>query len=57
MLSTRDLGGLNSTHLRDPSWGRLNLADRADFVASIAGDANVVAALEGELDIADLELG
>lgn len=50
-----DLGSLNSAHLGDPSRRRLDLAHGADLVAGVSGDTNVVAALEGELDVTDLE--
>ena len=33
----------------------MNLADGADLVAGIAGNADVVATLESELDVTDLE--
>jgi hypothetical protein len=33
----------------------LNLANGADLIAGVAGNANVVATFEGELDVADLE--
>lgn len=46
---------MNGTHLRDPGWGRLNLADGTDLIAGVARDTDVVATLKGELDIADLE--
>jgi len=46
---------LNSTHLGNPSRRRLNLADSADLITGVAWDANVVATLKSELDIADLK--
>lgn len=46
---------MNSAHLGNPSRRRLNLADGTDFVGGIAGDADVVATLESELDVTDLE--
>jgi hypothetical protein len=46
---------LNSAHLRDPSRRRLNLAYGTDLIAGVAGNADVVASLEGELDVTDLE--
>lgn len=55
VLSSSDLRGLYSTHLGDPVGSRSNLADSADLVAGVAGNADVVATLESELDIADLE--
>ena len=55
VLSTSDLRSLNCTHLGDPSSRRLNLADGTNLVAGVAWNANVVAALEGELDVANLE--
>ena len=55
ILSTRDLGSLYGAHLRNPVGSRLDLADSADLVTGVAGDADVVATLERKLDIADLE--
>ena len=46
---------MNSAHLRNPSRGRLDLAHGTDLIGGVARDANVVAALEGQLDVADLE--
>lgn len=53
--TTSNLGSLNSTHLADPGWRRLDLPNSADLVASIAGDAYVVATFKGELNIANLQ--
>lgn len=55
VFATSDLGSLHSTHLRDPRRSRLDLADGADLIAGVAGNADVVATLESELDVADLE--
>jgi hypothetical protein len=55
ILATGNLGRLHRAHLCDPGRGRLNLAHGTDLVGGVAGDANVVAALEGQLDVADLE--
>lgn len=55
VLPTRNLRSLNSAHLRNPSSRWLNLADGTDLIAGIAGNADVVASLESELDVADFE--
>jgi hypothetical protein len=55
ILATGNLRRLNSAHLVDPGRGGLNLADGADLVRGVARDADVVATLESQLDIADLE--
>jgi hypothetical protein len=55
ILATGNLGRLNRAHLRDPRRGRLNLAHGTDLVGGVTGDTNVVAALEGQLDVTDLE--
>jgi hypothetical protein len=52
--TTCNLCGLNSTHLADPGGRGLDLAYRTDLIAGVAGNADVVAALKGELDIANL---
>jgi hypothetical protein len=54
-LPTGNLGCLYSAHLRNPRWSRLDLAHSANLVRGVAGDADVVASLERELDVADLE--
>jgi hypothetical protein len=53
--TTSDLGSLNSTHLADPRSRGLDLAHSTDLIAGIAGDADVITTLEGELDIANLQ--
>lgn len=50
-----DLGSLDDAHLCDPGHTRLDLADGAQLVRRVAGDADVVCALEHELQIADLK--
>lgn len=55
ILATCNLCGLDSTHLADPSRSRLYLPNGTDLVASVTRDANVVATLQSELDITDLE--
>jgi hypothetical protein len=52
--TTCNLGGLNSTHLADPSSRGLDLAYGTDFIAGVAGNADIIATLKGELDIANL---
>jgi hypothetical protein len=56
ILATSNLGGLNSTHLGDPSRRGLDLPNGANLVAGISWDANVVTTLQGELNVTDLEL-
>jgi len=55
ILSSSDLRSLYSTHLRDPSGRRLNLANGTDLITGVAGDADVIATLESELNVADLK--
>lgn len=55
ILSASDFRSLNSAHLRDPSGSRLNLADCTNLIAGITRNTNVVATLQSELDVADLE--
>jgi hypothetical protein len=54
-LTRSDLGGLDGAHLGDPSRSRLHLANGAEIVRRIAGNADVVCALENELDVANLQ--
>lgn len=54
-LPPRNLTRLHRAHLGDPPLGRQKLAHSADLVRGVAGDADVVVALEDELDVADLE--
>lgn len=55
ILSPSDLGSRDSAHLGNPLRRRLHLADGTDLIAGIAGDADVVASLKRELDVADLK--
>jgi hypothetical protein len=50
-----DLGRLNRAHLGDPSLAGLGLADSAQLVRCVTRDADVVGALENQLDVTDLE--
>lgn len=55
VLATSNLGSRDSAHLGDPLWSRLHLANGTDLIAGVAGNADIVASLKGELDVADLE--
>jgi hypothetical protein len=55
LCSRRDLGSLNNAHLGDPSQRRLHLADSPQLVGRVAGDADIVRALQHQLQITDLE--
>lgn len=55
-LPPHNLSSINSLHLIHPSSGRNNLAHSPHLVRRIARDADVVAALEHVLDVADVEL-
>jgi hypothetical protein len=46
---------LNSTHLGNPSWGRLNLADGTNLIAGIARNTDIVGTFESELDVTNFE--
>jgi hypothetical protein len=52
--TTCDLRSLYGTHLADPSGGRLDLPNSSDLIAGVPWDTDVVTALKGELDVADL---
>lgn len=54
-LTPCNLAGLNSAHLRDPALRGKELAHGANLVGRVAGDADVVVALEDQLDVADLK--
>jgi len=54
-LTPGNLAGLDRAHLGNPSLRRLELAHSPDLVGCVAGDADVVVALEDELDVANLE--
>jgi hypothetical protein len=56
-LPTHDLGSLNSIHLLRPAWRGHQPPDRPHFIGSVAGDPNVVVALENELEISNVKLG
>jgi hypothetical protein len=56
-LPTHDLGSLNSFHFFVPSGSRNQLPYGADLIRGVSWDADVVVALEDQLDIADVELG
>ena len=53
--TTGNLCSLDSTHLADPGRRRLDLPNSTDLVASVAGNADVVATFKGELNIANLQ--
>ena len=55
-LPAADLGRLHGGHFLGPSRGGGELADSADFVAGVAGDADVEVALENELHVAEFEV-
>jgi hypothetical protein len=55
-LATHDFGRTDCLHLVHPAGCRHNLAHGTDFVGSVARDADVVVALQYELDVPDLEL-
>jgi hypothetical protein len=55
-LAAHDLGRIHRLHFVDPARRRHDFAHGAHLVGRVAGDANVVVALEHELDIADVEL-
>lgn len=54
-LPPGNLTRLNRTHLIDPTLRRLKLANGTDLIRRIAGNADIVVALENELDVADLQ--
>ena len=55
ILARHDLSGLDGAHLGDPRRTGLHLTNGAQLVAGVSGNANVVGALEDELDVADLQ--
>ena len=50
-----DFSSLNSTQFLSPTWSRLHLLDGTQLVGSVARHAEVVVALENELEVAKLE--
>lgn len=46
---------MDGAHLGDPGRAGLDFADGAKLLARVTGDADVVGALEDELNVADLE--
>lgn len=54
-LASHNFGSLHCVHLLSPTRGGDQFADGADLVRSIAWDADVVVALQNELDVADVE--
>lgn len=54
-LPWHDLRCLHGAHLADPRGRGLDLADGAQFVGRVARDADIVRALQHELDVADLQ--
>lgn len=55
-LPAHDLRRVHRLHLVHPASSRHDLADRANLVRGVTGDANVVVALENELNIANVKL-
>lgn len=55
--TTSDLRSLHSRNLLHPACGGMVAADGAQLVGGIAWDADVVVALEDELEVAELEVG
>lgn len=55
-LPAHDLCRVDRLHLVHPPSRRHNFPHRAHLVRRVAGDADVVAALENVLDVADVEL-
>jgi hypothetical protein len=55
-LSTHDLGRIDCFHLVHPTCSWHDLAHGTHFIRSVAGNADVVVALEDELEIANVEL-
>lgn len=56
-LPAHDLGRIDRLHLVHPTCSWHDLAHGAHFIRCVAGDADVVVALEDELEVADVELG
>lgn len=54
-LAPSDLSSLNSTQLLSPTRSRLRFLDGTQLVGSVARHANVVVALENELNVAKFE--
>lgn len=54
-LAPRDLGCLDGAHLLRPTRSGGKLADGADLVRGEAGDADVIVALQHQLDIPGLQ--
>jgi hypothetical protein len=54
-LPTHHLGGVDGAHLVMPRRGWVDAPDDARLVERVAGDADVVIALEHRLDVANLE--
>lgn len=50
-----DFGRLDRAHLGDPALGGLDLAHGAQLVRRVARDADVVDALQDNLDVANLK--
>ena len=55
-LPTHNLRRTNGIHLGRPTRRGHNLAHSTDFIGRVAGDTDVVVALENDLDVADVEL-
>lgn len=54
-LARNNLGGLHSAHLLNPRAVGLHLSDRTQLLTRVAGDADVVGALQDQLNVADFE--
>lgn len=55
IILAHDLGSLNGIHLLRPARRRLELAHRPDLVQTVARHADIVVALQHDLDVADVE--
>jgi hypothetical protein len=55
ILARCDLGRLDSAHLGDPVGRWLHLANGTELVRCVARNADVVNALEDQLNVADLQ--
>ena len=54
-FSRHDLGRLDRAHLGDPLGARVHFADSTQLLARIAGNTDIVGALQDELDVADFK--
>ncbi len=54
-LTTCDFGGLNGTHLGNPTLCRLELSNCPDLITCVAWDSDIVVAFKNELNIANFK--